>query len=110
MKAFDRYGVVETGTDHLVKNFKEKQFYRQGNINGGIYLLNRDKFFDEEFPDKFSFEKDYLEKLFSSRRIYGLVQDEYFIDIGIPEDYNRAQKELTKPSLALDTVDNSWTL
>jgi D-glycero-alpha-D-manno-heptose 1-phosphate guanylyltransferase len=26
--------------------------------------------------------------------MYGVVQDEYFIDIGIPEDYERAQKEL----------------
>lgn len=110
MTNFDRYGVVETGKDNLLKGFKEKQFYQHGNINAGLYLLNKSKFLDEEFPSKFSFEKDYLEKLFPSRRIYGLVQDVYFIDIGVPEDYNRAQKELTKPSLALNTVDNSWTL
>jgi len=26
--------------------------------------------------------------------MFGLPQDEYFIDIGIPEDYERAQVEL----------------
>ena len=112
---FDRYGVVETNAGNLVDKFKEKQFYQKGNINGGIYLLNKDKFLDEEFPAKFSFETDYLEKALSlskgkKRRITGQVQDEYFIDIGIPEDYNRAQTEFAKAPLDLDKIDKTWTL
>jgi D-glycero-alpha-D-manno-heptose 1-phosphate guanylyltransferase len=110
MLNFDRYGVVETNADKLVDSFKEKQYYQKGNINGGIYLLNKDKFLDEEFPSKFSFEKDYLEKFCKVRRIFGQVQDEYFIDIGIPEDYNRAQTEFAKPSLDLKKIDKTWTL
>ncbi|MGQ0737752.1 MAG: HAD-IIIA family hydrolase [Bacteroidota bacterium] len=110
MENFDRYGVVETNGDHLVSSFKEKQFYPAGNINAGVYLLNVSKFLDKEFPFKFSFEKDYLEKYYNLRRVYGLVQDEYFIDIGIPEDYNRAQQELTKPALDLSAIDRNWTI
>ncbi len=110
MNRFDRYGVVELDEEQLVNSFKEKQFYESGNINGGVYLLNKDKFLDEEFPAKFSFEKHYLEKFYPVRRIYGLIQDAYFIDIGIPEDYNRAQSELSRPPLDLSTVDKSWTL
>jgi D-glycero-alpha-D-manno-heptose 1-phosphate guanylyltransferase len=110
MKNFDRYGVVETNNNKLVSSFKEKQFYESGNINAGVYVLNVSKFLDEEFPGKFSFEKDYLEKFFDKRRVYGLVQDKYFIDIGIPEDYNRAQQELAKPPLNLSAIDNSWTI
>lgn len=115
MTQFDRYGVVETDDDLLVSSFKEKQFYTAGNINAGVYVLNVPKFLDEEFPAKFSFEKDYLEKAMSlpkgsRRRIYGLVQDRYFIDIGIPEDYNRAQEELATKPLDLSAVDPSWTL
>jgi D-glycero-alpha-D-manno-heptose 1-phosphate guanylyltransferase len=94
MKNFDRYGVVETDEDNAITSFAEKQYYEQGNINGGMYALHRKKFLDEEFPKVFSFEKEYLEKLFDKRRMFGLVQDEYFIDIGIPEDYERAQQEL----------------
>jgi D-glycero-alpha-D-manno-heptose 1-phosphate guanylyltransferase len=44
----------------------------------------------------FSFEKDYLEKKLGSRRIFGLEQDNYFIDIGIPEDYARVQTAINQ--------------
>ena len=63
-----------------------------------------------EFPSRFSFEKDYLEKYFSQRRIYGQVQDSYFIDIGIPEDFRRASQELAKPDLDLKTINKGWSL
>lgn len=94
MQNFDRYGVVELNKDYSIRSFKEKQFYQSGYINGGVYLLHAEKFLQEDLPQIFSFEKDYLEKLYNQRRMYGVVQDEYFIDIGIPEDYERAQKEL----------------
>ncbi len=94
MQNFDRYGVVELNSDHLITGFKEKKPYKTGFINGGVYALNRDKFMQEKLAQKFSFEKDYLETYFGKRKMYGLVQDEYFIDIGIPEDYERAQREL----------------
>ena len=94
MHDFDRYGVVELNKDYSIRSFKEKQHYEAGLINGGIYALHAEKFLNEELPEKFSFEKDYLEKYYNERRMYGVVQDEYFIDIGIPEDYERAQKEL----------------
>jgi D-glycero-alpha-D-manno-heptose 1-phosphate guanylyltransferase len=110
MKDFDRYGVVELTDDFLIKSFKEKKFYTSGNINGGVYLLDTSKFTDEEFPAKFSFEKDYLERMYNERRIYGQVQDEYFIDIGIPKDYNRVQLELKQDPLDLKSIDKSWTL
>lgn len=101
MRNFDRYGAVELNDDGSIKNFKEKQFYKTGLINGGVYALNIAGFLEEDLPEKFSFEKDYLEKKVQKRTpkpdIFGMVQDHYFIDIGIPEDYEKAQKEL--PSL-----------
>ena len=94
MKNFDRYGVVDLDNDKRIISFKEKQFYMQGNINGGMYVLHKKKFLAEEFPEKFSFEKDYLEKNVERLRMFGIVHNAYFIDIGIPEDYERAQREL----------------
>ncbi|MDQ6757304.1 MAG: nucleotidyltransferase family protein [Bacteroidota bacterium] len=94
MKDFDRYGIVELNKDYSIRSFKEKQFYESGLINGGVYILDAEKFLKEDMPEKFSFEKDYLEILYNKRRMYGVIQDEYFIDIGIPEDYERAQTEL----------------
>ena len=110
METFDRYGVVEMNEDDSIKSFEEKKFYKCGLINGGVYLLNTEQFLAEELPGKFSFEKDYLEKYFETRKIYGSVQDEYFIDIGIPEDYFRAQQELKQAPLDLKRVNHEWTL
>ncbi|MDE3236799.1 MAG: nucleotidyltransferase family protein [Bacteroidota bacterium] len=94
MQQFDRYGVVETNATQRIVSFKEKQYYENGLINGGLYILNREQFCKENFPEKFSFEKDYLETFITQRKMIGVVQDAYFIDIGIPEDYQRAQVEL----------------
>lgn len=94
MQNFDRYGVVEINEDLEIVSFKEKKYYEQGLINGGVYALHTKKFLEEDLPEKFSFEKDYLESLYTERRMFGVEQDEYFIDIGIPEDYERAQREI----------------
>ena len=108
MQHFDRYGVVEIKKDGSVSHFKEKQFYTSGNINGGIYVLNVSSFLAGQWPQKFSFEKDYLEK--KTGKLFAIAQDEYFIDIGIPEDYNRAQKELQQVPPDLTSINKNWTL
>lgn len=113
MKNFDRYGVVELNENNSISSFKEKQFYESGLINGGVYVLNVESFLKESLPVKFSFEKDYLETYFTKRNFIGVTQHQYFIDIGIPEDYEKAQTELPhimsfpKP---LPAIDQSWTL
>jgi D-glycero-alpha-D-manno-heptose 1-phosphate guanylyltransferase len=94
MQHFDRYGVVELNDDATISNFKEKQYYSSGLINGGVYVLKVPVFLQEPLPEKFSFEKDYLEAFVNKRKMHGIVQREYFIDIGIPEDYEKAQVEL----------------
>lgn len=93
MQQFDRYGVVEIDKENHIRSFREKQFYEQGLINGGVYALNVMRFLSLDLPAKFSFEKDYLEKYVNSEKMMGLVMDKYFIDIGIPEDFNRANLE-----------------
>jgi D-glycero-alpha-D-manno-heptose 1-phosphate guanylyltransferase len=95
MENFERYGVVELNPDHSISSFKEKQFYQKGLINGGVYILNKEHFLILGLAEKFSFETDYLQKYYTRGNIYGVIQDGYFIDIGIPEDYAKAQKELT---------------
>jgi D-glycero-alpha-D-manno-heptose 1-phosphate guanylyltransferase len=110
MKDFDRYGVVETGRDHIITNFKEKKIYTTGNINGGLYLLNVPAFLKRGFPERFSFEKDYLEKFFPDGRFGGIIDDDYFIDIGMPEDFQRAQLEFSKAPFHPSGIDESWTL
>jgi D-glycero-alpha-D-manno-heptose 1-phosphate guanylyltransferase len=93
MSSADRYGIVLLKEDGSIKSFEEKKPNSSGLINGGVYTLQTESFLKENLPDRFSFEKDYLEKFYSVRRMFGFRQDKYFIDIGLPEDYSRAQKE-----------------
>ena len=93
MRDISRYGIVRfKGT--RVTGFEEKQPVAHGHINGGIYVANRNLFDGFDFPEKFSFEEDFLKPHVSRGEIHCLVSDGYFIDIGVPDDYRRAQLEL----------------
>jgi len=96
MNQFDRYGNVKIDNNNRIVSFEEKRYYEFGLINGGIYLLNKDFFMNFDWKDKFSFEKDFLEKYYKFYEFYGLPFDSYFIDIGVPEDYERAKREMNK--------------
>jgi len=107
MQNFDRYGVVELNKENLVTKFCEKQFYKEGLINGGVYVLNVPTFLSRDLGNKFSFEKDYLEAFYHENKIAGIIQDGYFIDIGIPKDFEKAQFELKQPPLDLKKIDST---
>lgn len=93
MQNFDRYGVVKTETSGIITAFEEKKPTEYGAINGGIYVINREAFLSKNMPEKFSFEKDYLERFVDERKFYGYLSDGYFIDIGIPGDYAKAGED-----------------
>ena len=95
MYNFDRYGCVEIDENNYVADFREKEFREVGNINGGIYLVKKDLFEAYTLDDKFSFEA-FMQKEYMDLRISSKVFDSYFIDIGIPEDYTKAQSEIGK--------------
>lgn len=90
----DRYGTVDLDPDGKILMFKEKLIQTYGLINGGIYLINVDWFKQNFNESVFSFEKDVLEKYYPLSDFYGLVSDACFIDIGIPEDYNKAYQTI----------------
>ncbi len=95
MRNFERYGNVLTEGDRITE-FKEKAPCEKGLINGGIYMVSRSRLEPvfSSLPEKFSFETAVLPTVTAQGSCNGLVQDCYFIDIGIPEDYERAQREL----------------
>ena len=89
MQLFDRYGSVEIKGDKIL-SFKEKQFVEAGLINGGVYYCGKSLFSKFTVNQKFSFEKDLMEKYVNEKNLTGYTSDTYFIDIGIPEDYAKA--------------------
>ena len=104
MRDFDRYGAVDLAGG-LVTGFHEKTACTEGLINGGVYALVRSRLDLAFYPGRFSFEKDLLEPLAAARLVAGQVQEGYFIDIGIPEDYARAQRELPEIRAVLKASD-----
>lgn len=93
VKRAERYGTVKIDKSGRIVGFVEKGAVKRGLINGGIYLI-RTKFFRSLNTErKFSLEK-FIEENYLNYPFYGLVFDGYFIDIGIPKDYERAQREL----------------
>lgn len=93
MTDFDRYGSVLLDTPNRIIRFNEKKHCQQGLINGGTYLVNKNIFAKLNLPQKYSFEKDILESKINDISIYGYEQDSYFIDIGIPSDFEKANKD-----------------
>ena len=90
-----RYGKIETDSSGRVISFKEKSDDVQaGTINGGVYLLDRLGYLANT-PETvgFSIEKDFFEKQLNNLVIKGFEFDGYFIDIGIPDDYHKAQHD-----------------
>ena len=92
MRDFDRYGTVSLAEDgRTITAFHEKAPCAEGLINGGVYLLERDAL--TAMPEKFSLERDWFEKQVDTAALAGFVSDGYFLDIGVPEDYERAQAD-----------------
>lgn len=92
-----RYGAVEIDDGNRITAFREKRAAegiepQAGWINGGIYMLNRRLL--DGYRGAFSFERDVMQARYEQDHFYAIPSDAYFIDIGVPEDYFRANKEL----------------
>lgn len=92
-----RYGRVVFDENLVIKNFEEKSAEKKsGFINGGIYFLDPKIFEKYSLPEQFSFETEFLVKYLADLEPEAFEADGYFIDIGIPDDYEKAQNELPK--------------
>lgn len=94
MQNFDRYGTVSFDSSSIITGFEEKQYKESGFINGGIYLIRKDLL--DEYPAVFSFEREVMEIRVAELNMTAFICDGYFIDIGIPEDYFKAQDNFAK--------------
>ena len=90
-----RYGAVTVDKDGRITNFIEKNpALKRGLINGGIYRLHRSLLDGHPLGEPFSFETDLMQRRYTVEPFYAYASDGYFIDIGVPDDYSRAQTEL----------------
>ncbi len=88
-----RYGGVVVEGDRIT-GFVEKGRTGPGWINAGAYVLSKDFPWREGLPEQFSFENDIIVPQLSELRPAAFRCRGYFLDIGVPEDLERAQTEL----------------
>lgn len=85
-----RYGQVKTDQKGALIRFVEKDEGRgPGWINAGVYLLDRELIAAIPSGRAVSLEKEIFPD-WIGRNIYGYHGEGHFLDIGIPEDYEKA--------------------
>jgi D-glycero-D-manno-heptose 1,7-bisphosphate phosphatase len=87
-----RYGVVTLDGDRITAFRDRPAAGTPGTINGGIYLF-RKTLVDHLHP-ACSLESDVMPALARDGSLRGTLGSGYFRDIGVPEDFARAQKEI----------------
>ena len=87
-----RYGSVQVSDDQVV-GFLEKGKAGAGLINAGVYIIRPEVFETYGLSGKFSFESDFLQKYCLDLSPDAYITNAYFIDIGIPEDYESAREK-----------------
>lgn len=88
-----RYGRLDVGNAQVL-GFLEKGTAGPGLINAGCYVFPRTILDAFELGQAFSLETDFLADAVKRQRFNVFVTEGRFIDIGVPEDYSRAQIEL----------------
>lgn len=88
-----RYGRLSTVEGRVV-GFSRKGIAGPGLINAGCYVLPVSILDEFALGQPFSLEADFLANMVGRQRFDLFVTQGHFIDIGVPEDYARAQTEL----------------
>ncbi len=87
-----RFGVVALEGDRITAFQERPAPGTAGVINGGVYLFRRSLI--DHLTPSCSLEADVMPALASAAALRGTLGDGYFRDIGVPEDFARAQTEI----------------
>jgi D-glycero-alpha-D-manno-heptose 1-phosphate guanylyltransferase len=90
-----RYGGIELDDTLRIVDFGSDT--KNSFINSGLYVINKSEFLKntEHLHEVFSLEDDFFKKEFQRIAFIGVPYiNHYFLDIGIPEDYQKAQIEI----------------
>ena len=89
-----RYGRL-LATEGIAVGFMEKDVTGPGLVNAGCYVLRRGQLDGFQSGVPFSLETDFLSFAVAQGEFDVFVSSGMFIDIGVPEDYARAQTALS---------------
>jgi NDP-sugar pyrophosphorylase family protein len=99
-----RFGMLRLDPQGRVTSFLEKSANRPDDagasptrqINAGVYLLEKKLLSQIPADREISLEKEVFPQLAAKKRLCGFETDGFFLDIGVPDDFRKAQSELPK--------------
>jgi NDP-sugar pyrophosphorylase family protein len=99
-----RFGTLQLDPRGRVTSFLEKGAWATDyaracssrQINGGVYIFEKKLLDKIPARGQVSLEREVFPRLLSKNRLFGFVTDGFFLDIGVPGDFRRAQSELPK--------------
>ena len=89
-----RYGVVEIRRGRITQFRERPGLPRSALVSAGVYAFRRELI--DTLGPCCSLEKDVFPLLASAGALLGVTFDGYFIDIGIPDAFARAQREVPR--------------
>ena len=99
-----RYGVVEIENGWLTRFRGRPEDSGNGLVSAGVYVFRRALI--DRLDSRCSLEEDVFPVLAHERKLLAVPGEGYFIDIGVPDAYSRAQREVPqqrrRPAAFLD--------
>ena len=99
-----RYGVVEIESGRLTRFRGRPEHSGNGLVSAGVYVFRRALI--DRLDSRCSLEEDVFPVLAHERKLLAVPGEAYFIDIGVPDAYSRAQREVPqqrrRPAAFLD--------
>lgn len=103
-----RYGLVRLADDGRVKSFLEKPRPEEIDtdlINAGLYVLEPEALAGVPEGQTVSIERDVFPRLASEGAVYGSALEGYWLDVGTPESYLQAHRDVLERSFPTEVGD-----
>jgi mannose-1-phosphate guanylyltransferase len=103
-----RYGLVRLDSDGRVSTFLEKPRPEEIDtnlINAGLYVLEPEVLELVPHGRAVSIERDVFPRLAEEGSVYGLALEGYWLDVGTPEAYLQAHRDVLERSFPTETGD-----
>jgi mannose-1-phosphate guanylyltransferase len=103
-----RYGLVRLAADGRVSTFLEKPRPEEIDtnlINAGLYVLEPEVLGLVPPERAVSIERDVFPRLADEGSVYGIALDGYWLDVGTPEAYLQAHRDVLERSFSTETGD-----
>lgn len=96
----------EMRVTEINKKNSERNFYYKNLVNAGIFVLSRDtlSYFTE--LKKVNMEHDFVASFIESNRVFAYKSSEYVKDVGTPERFTAAEKDLKNGVVAAKNTEN----